>query len=180
MTPVAPRQVRYASPHCRSAFTLVEILIVVMILGILATMVIPHVTSANEHAKDAALRDDIRLLRTQVSVYKAQHRDAAPGYPAGNTAVAPTSTAFAEQITMFTSEQGETSATATPTHRLGPYIQKVPANAVNQKDTWLLVGNGQPVPAATGAYGWIYKPETEEIYPDIVGNDKSGVPYRNY
>src|SRR5687768_13320099 len=99
---------------CRGAFTLVEVLIVLMILGILATIVIPQFTSASQQARENTLRDDLRFMRTQIGVFKAQHRDRAPGYPGGNPAAAPTVLDFAQQMTMFTDEGCATNATSTP------------------------------------------------------------------
>jgi prepilin-type N-terminal cleavage/methylation domain-containing protein len=164
----------------RRAFTLVEILIVVVILGILATIVVPKVSSASAQAKESALRDDVRFLRMQIIVYKAQHKDTAPGYPNGNSAQTPLATLFTEQMTMFTSESSATSPTASSTFRFGPYLPKLPVNPVNNRDTVLVIGNGVAMPAPTGTYGWIYKPETEEIYADLTGNDLGGVPFFNY
>src|SRR5690242_11487939 len=73
-----------------SAFTLIEILIVVVILGILAMIVIPQFSNASAQARENTLKDDLRFLRLQVQVFAAQHRDTPPGYPSGNTAAAPT------------------------------------------------------------------------------------------
>src|SRR6185295_7253169 len=88
-----PRQFRRpprSAPSARTAaFTLIEILIVVVILGILATIVVPQFSNASINAKENTLKDELRYLRTQIVVYKAQHHDIAPGYPGGdNTATA--------------------------------------------------------------------------------------------
>src|SRR3954471_6340222 len=93
-------QVRTARRNSRrpgvgtAAFTLVEILIVVVILGILATVVIPQFSNASQEARENTLKDDLRYMRTQLQVFKAQHRDVAVGYPGANTSAAPTFTAF--------------------------------------------------------------------------------------
>ena len=63
----------------RSGFTLVEILIVVVILGILAAIVIPQFTSASTEAKESALMSDIQSMRSQIELYKIQHNDLLPG-----------------------------------------------------------------------------------------------------
>jgi prepilin-type N-terminal cleavage/methylation domain-containing protein len=175
-----PRMRRCGSAVVRRAFTLVEILIVVVILGILATIIVPHVTSASQQTRENALRDDVRYLRMQIIVYKAQHHEVAPGYPTTGVTGTPTAALFQQQMTTFSDERGATSATSSGTYKFGPYVGALPVNPVNQKATVLVVANGAAVPAPTGAYGWIYKPETEEIYPDVVGNDMNGIPYFNY
>src|SRR5438046_2546568 len=85
-----------ASPQLR-AFTLIETLIVVVILGILATIVIPQFSNASVNAKENMLKDELRYLRTQVVVYKAQHHDVPPGYPGGDRTAAPTAPDFLAQ-----------------------------------------------------------------------------------
>ena len=63
----------------RSGFTLVEILIVVVILGILAAIVIPQFTEASTEAKTSSLCTDLQTMRSQIELYKIQHNDALPG-----------------------------------------------------------------------------------------------------
>src|SRR5215203_4279561 len=84
-----------------SAFTLIEILIVIVILGILAMIVIPQFSNASIQARENTLKDDLRFLRLQVQVFAAQHRDTPPGYPNGNMGAAPTATDFEAQMTRF-------------------------------------------------------------------------------
>ncbi|MEM9111640.1 MAG: prepilin-type N-terminal cleavage/methylation domain-containing protein, partial [Planctomycetota bacterium] len=49
----------------RKGFTLVEILIVVVILGILAAIVIPQFTNASEAAKASSVLSQLQTLRSQ-------------------------------------------------------------------------------------------------------------------
>ena len=56
----------------RNAFTLIEILIVVVILGILAAVVVPQFTNAADDANDAATRSQLQTLRGQIELYRAQ------------------------------------------------------------------------------------------------------------
>ena len=56
----------------RNAFTLIEILIVVVILGILAAVVVPQFTNAADDANDAAVRSQLQTLRGQIELFRAQ------------------------------------------------------------------------------------------------------------
>src|SRR6185295_4442488 len=98
----------------RRGFTLIEILIVVVILGILAAIVIPQFSNASHVARENTLKDDLRYLRTQIAVFKAQHRDVPPGYPNGNKLSTPTWNDFQDQMCKFTSEKCATAATGSP------------------------------------------------------------------
>ena len=64
--------------RAKSGFTLVEILIVVVILGILAAIVIPQFTDASTEAKTSSLCSDLQTVRSQLELYKIQHNDAIP------------------------------------------------------------------------------------------------------
>lgn len=53
----------------RRAFTLIEILIVVVILGILAALTVPHFGQAAEEASETAAHSQLNVLRGQVTLY---------------------------------------------------------------------------------------------------------------
>jgi general secretion pathway protein G len=54
-------------------FTLVEILIVVIILGILAAIVIPQFTQASDDARWSSLRSDVQTVRSQLELYRVEN-----------------------------------------------------------------------------------------------------------
>ena len=62
----------------RKGFTLVEILIVVVILGILAAIVIPQFTNASESAKGSSLVSQLQTIRGQLELYQTQHNGSYP------------------------------------------------------------------------------------------------------
>ena len=152
-----------SAPKARG-FTLIEILIVVVILGILASIVLPQFSNASETAKENTLKDELRYLRTQVIVYKAQHRDVAPGPTAGD---------FLTQMTQHTDELGNTSASASAVFKYGPYLSTIPKNPLNSLDT-LEITTDSP-PAGDGSHGWEYNPATQEFIADVDGTDSTDV-----
>ena len=62
----------------RKGFTLVEILIVVVILGILAAIVIPQFTNAAQAANASSMRTQLQTLRSQLELYQIDHFGAFP------------------------------------------------------------------------------------------------------
>src|SRR5438046_10568871 len=59
----------------RKGFTLVEILIVVIILGILAAIVIPQFTSASQDARKNSLVSQLQTIKGQLELARLQHLD---------------------------------------------------------------------------------------------------------
>lgn len=62
----------------RSGFTLIEILIVVVILGILAAIVIPQFTDAAQDAGASSARSQLQSLRSQIELHRVQSSGIAP------------------------------------------------------------------------------------------------------
>ncbi|MCP4759207.1 MAG: prepilin-type N-terminal cleavage/methylation domain-containing protein [Planctomycetes bacterium] len=63
-------------------FTLIEILIVVVILGILAAVIIPQFTNAADDASVSSARTQLQTMRSQIELYRSQQGN----YPAANGA----------------------------------------------------------------------------------------------
>src|SRR3954464_13429216 len=98
----------------KGGFTLVEILIVVIILGILAAIVIPQFTSASQDARKNSLTSQLQTLRSQIELYKLQHLDQLPSTLIGGTPA----------WTQLTAKSDATGATGTSTaYPFGPYLQ---------------------------------------------------------
>ena len=173
----------HISRHSRAArgFTFVEVLIVVLILGILAALVVPQFSNAADEARESSMRNDLRYLRTQIMVYRAQHNGVSPGHPGGNTSNEPTFEAFVDQMTRYSSIGGSTADAPSETHRFGPYLQKMPTNPINNSAAIRFIAAGETFPTSPeGDEGWVYQPSTGQIAANVSGVDKDGVAYFDY
>lgn len=136
--------------HSHNAgFTLVEILIVVVILGILSAIVIPQFTSASDTAKANALTTQLQTIRSQLELYRVQHLDAYPDL-AGDDGW--------DLLTKKTDASGTVDADGS----FGPYLQKAPANSFDSKNTVTALTVGDD-PSTTATEGWAYDKTTGEI-----------------
>ena len=59
-------------------FTLIEILIVVVILGILAAIIIPQFTNAAQDAGTQSARSQLHTMRSQIELYRIQNAGLVP------------------------------------------------------------------------------------------------------
>lgn len=165
----------------KRGFSFVEIMMVVAILGILAALVIPQFQSHSQEAKEAAAKDNLRILRQQFEVYTAQHNGVSPGYPDGDITAAPTWMSLFSQMLKSTNASGEFADIGTAGFPLGPYLTQMPKNPFNESKTVKMLGNAEGFPAdPTGTFGWVYKPATKEVRLDWTGTDKKGVRYYDY
>ncbi|MBN2269202.1 MAG: prepilin-type N-terminal cleavage/methylation domain-containing protein [Sedimentisphaerales bacterium] len=131
----------------KSGFTLVEILIVVVILGILAAIVIPQFTEASTEAKTSSLCTDLQTMRSQIELYKIQHNDALPSAAA---------VGFVAALT------GQTDIAGAAGTDYGPYLQKIPTNQFNDSSTIRIDGAA----AGAGTDGWQFDTATGGFYAD--------------
>ncbi len=132
-------------------FTLVEILIVVIILGILAAIIIPQFTDASEGARDSAIESNLQAMRAQFELYKAQHNDQYPW----EIATTFSSADIITQLTTKTTAEGAASGT------LGPYMQNVPTNPRAASVETIFSNSGTPESPAT--CHWIIDTDTGAI-----------------
>ena len=137
----------------RTGFTLVEILIVVMILGILAMVVVPRYLSASQDARESAVSSDIQAVRTQIEVYKAQHGGRGPH-------IGPTgSDDTANMVARLTGKTDASGKLAMGT--LGPYLRVWPDNPFASKSVAAAVNfDATATPPRNNASGWYYSTDT--------------------
>jgi prepilin-type N-terminal cleavage/methylation domain-containing protein len=149
------------SKRKRSAFTLIEVLIVVVIMAVLAATIIPQFASSTDDAKASALKFNLHTLRSQIEMYKLQHNGAVPALTSGNL----------PGLTMATDVSGNTNATSNATYPFGPYVQggNLPTNPYDGKNTVTQI-NTFPPTASSGNGGWQYEPVSGQLAPDTAAH----------
>ena len=138
----------------RNAFTLIEVLIVVIIMAILAATIIPQFSSSTTDAKAGQLKFNLQTMRTLIELYKNHH----------NGTLLPTLAKFADQMTKPTDISGSTSGTNLV---YGPYVQgQIAANPFNFNNTVVAVATAGTVPTGVvaGGAGWQYDETTGGFY----------------
>ncbi|MBX3386663.1 MAG: prepilin-type N-terminal cleavage/methylation domain-containing protein [Phycisphaeraceae bacterium] len=130
----------------RRAFTLVEILIVVVILGILAALVIPQFSSATQEAAANATYTDLQKMRKAIGVWQTRNNGLIPP---------------------ITDSDDPAEAWGPLVGLSGDYLLSAPINAwvggPNSRRVVLIEGY-EPDGSWTDEQGWIFDPLTGDLY----------------
>jgi len=135
--------------YARRGFTLIEILIVVVILGILAAVVVPRFANATSEASEKATFHELQKVRRVIDVYRVRNADALP-----------------------TVEEGDGTWGSLLNNQ---YLKTAPVNAwVGGANGGVIAFGEGPDDAYHTDYGWIYDPDTGRVW--AVGFDGSDEP----
>ncbi len=128
----------------------------------------------------AELTDGVGLLRTAIFRFSMEH-DAGerevlmPGRGEAD---------FVAQLTGPSRRDGTTGLVDKPgghdNRWYGPYLDAIPVNPVNGKNSVRSMPAGYAEPVMNGTAGWVYLPDTGEVFPDLPGVDARGVKYSAY
>lgn len=129
------------STRNHSAFTLIEILIVVVILGILAAIVIPLFGKLTGDAQAETTYSEVQKLRRHIQVFKARNGNNLPTVAAGDGS-------WGEIVTYG-----------------GEYLTAPPVNQwVGGNNSHVIVFGNGPDSSYHTNYGWIYDPLTGDVW----------------
>ena len=133
-----------------AGFSLVELVIVVIILGIVASIALRRVSRHAEAGAANAARQDVAVLQQAIERYRAEHGGA---YPTAEDIV--------DQLTGYTDVFGAVSQTRGTPYVYGPYVRKIPPVPLGP-------ARGSTAIAATpgNTVGWIYDETSGEIRPN--------------
>ncbi len=132
----------------RQAFTLVEVLIVVVIMAVLAATIIPQFTNSTNDAKQSTVLFNLHSMRSLIELYKSQHNGKAPS-------------ADLKELISATDRTGNVGTGAA--YPYGPYLNKIPDNPFTDSNTVAAPGAVPPSSTVDGA-GWLYDATTGQIW----------------
>lgn len=167
----------------KRAFSLVELIVVVVIIGILAAIAIPRFSRGAAGAGDSSVRGNLAVLRNAIELYYYEHGEYA-GENGDGTNAAGSEGALVSQLTKYSDDAGNVSDTKSATYRYGPYLRTgIPPCPVSPRMGKTGVAMVTTVPAYASAAadaGWVYNYETGDICVNSDAADQDGVVYDTY
>jgi prepilin-type N-terminal cleavage/methylation domain-containing protein len=174
-------------------YTLIELLIVLVILGILAAVVLPRLDTFQAGTKDVTLTSDLSLIRNAIEHYKVTHNGDHPDMdPAAQLTgqTDRTGALLSQSLEALEAPAGKSSmdgrvgarsqeqqrVASAPIQGLGPFLRPpFPANPVNELATILIVDR---LPEqADGSTGWFYVRSSGVIRPNLPWSASNGIAY---
>ncbi len=152
----------------REAFTVIEILIVVLLVAILAATIVPRFISAGEDARESVLQTNLQLLRRQIEIYRAAHNGQGPELDEDGEL---DTDRFIERLTGRTDENGKLD----PHGKCGPYIREWEPNPYtkNQDTSSQITFGSGAAPPRDGSSGWYYSTTTGTLNPNSSSGGES-------
>jgi prepilin-type N-terminal cleavage/methylation domain-containing protein len=141
--------------RARSAFTLIEVLMVVTALTIIAGVVVPQVTTVMDDARHAALLKDLREFTFAIERYRMDHNGLPPDLIQDEKLI---------QLMQTTDADGNVGVGAQFSY--GPYLLTIPRNSLNNVTRVFRV-NSAPPSNLSSRVGWIYHPATGQIWAGL-------------
>lgn len=160
------------------AFTLVELLIVVIILAILAAIIVPQFSAATNDATQSAYDTNLANIRSAIELYRQQHgaypgaiASTGTGCPTGSTNVtgAIGAAALIAQLRNYTNSAGVACTGTDATFRYGPYLKEdFPVNPLGNpgNNTVTVVTTGVLGLTSSNSNGWRFDSVTGEFIGD--------------
>ena len=119
----------------RAAFSLVELVVVVLIIGILAAVAAPRMFDTAGNARDAATKASLGIVRDSIELYRSQNGT----YPPATSL-----------------------PTAIKPYMKGTFPSVQTTQATNQNNT-VVASTADPISVVAGSAGWAYNQTTGEF-----------------
>ncbi len=137
----------------RKGFTLIELVVVIMILGILGAVAAPRFMSTSAGAADSGLKQSLSVIRSAIEMYAAENGGA---YPSGPE--------FKEQIGPYL--RGS----------------RFPRCPVGNRNDEVAISDANPLAVVGGTASWVYNATTGEFIcnSDDESQSDPGVKYSEF
>lgn len=147
------------------AFSLVELVIVTVIIGIIAAIAVPRFSRGAASARESAIVSDLSLLQSAIDRYTAEHGGLSPGHDAPGS---PSSDGddLIERLIGRTDESGAPQESGF----LGPYLRMMPVNPFNGLRSVRIGGAA----ASANTHGWRFDPLSLVIQSDHGADEIDG------
>jgi prepilin-type N-terminal cleavage/methylation domain-containing protein len=155
-------------------FSLAEILIVLGIMAILATVVVLNFSNSDTGAKENTLRANVATIREALDLYRSDH-GWYPGDPSKDWNKKGKADDLVDQLMEFTDATGKPSSSKTSEYRFGPYLKQWPDDPftktttikVDKKNEETLSAMADRVSSSNGKGGWYYQTKTGNVCPNL-------------
>lgn len=170
---------------CLRAFTLLEVIAVVIVLGILALIALPSVGDVTTTTGERSVRSNVAALRNAIELYVNQHNGVYPAGASDGSNGVGSEAAFVSQLTQYSNAAGVVSSTKSASHPYGPYMKfgvpSVTAGTLNGNNG-VSVSNSATALAADGSptKGWKYSYVTGQIICNSTATDSDGIVFSTY
>ncbi len=171
-----------ASSECQFrsaiAFSLLELVVVVVIIGVIASIAVPRIAAAASNSAEVALKASLSSMRQAIDYYAAEHRGVFPGSVADGTGGGANSAlAFVNQMTKYSSADGKVTDSWDTDHLYGQYLRVIAPVPVgpNKGNTTVAIDTANTPPLVTGGTeGWVYNPTTGDIIANTDDANRAG------
>lgn len=137
-------------------FTLFELVVVIMILGILAAIAVPRMLDTSQQATENTARQSLGVIRTAIDQYAAEHKGKWPGADGQET----------------------TLKSDLVNYVRGNDFPKCPVGEAKNNAVRMIAGSGSiasSIGATAATQSWAYQYETGDLYINSTANAVDGV-----
>lgn len=137
----------------RAAFSLIELVIVIVIIGVVAAIAVPRMSNAATNSKVATAAANLQTIRKAVDLFTAEHEGRTPNQDEQRVA-SNDATLIIQRLTEGPGKDGVIA---------GPYLREIPINPLASSNT---LRADKSFDVAQNSAAWVYDLTTETVWND--------------